>query len=36
VPAAKSLWWDFEEVPGRAYRLFLSAKRIDALMEEGG
>jgi GNAT superfamily N-acetyltransferase len=28
--------WDFEEVPGHAYRLFLSAKRLDAMMEEGG
>ena len=26
--------WDFEELPGHPYRLFLGAKRLDALMEE--
>jgi len=26
--------WDFEELPGHPYRLFLSAKRLAALMEE--
>jgi GNAT superfamily N-acetyltransferase len=25
--------WDFEELPGHPYRLFLSAKRLQALME---
>jgi GNAT superfamily N-acetyltransferase len=25
--------WDFEELPGHPYRLFLSAKRLDAMME---
>jgi ribosomal protein S18 acetylase RimI-like enzyme len=36
--AAKAFYrrWDFEEVPGHPYRLFLSAKRLDAMMEEGG
>jgi GNAT superfamily N-acetyltransferase len=24
--------WDFEELPGHPYRLFLSAKRLDAMM----
>jgi GNAT superfamily N-acetyltransferase len=26
--------WDFEELPGHPYRLFLSAKRLDAMMGE--
>jgi GNAT superfamily N-acetyltransferase len=26
--------WDFEELPGRPYRLFLSAKRLDTMMGE--
>ena len=26
--------WDFEELPGHPYRLFLSAKRLDAMMAE--
>jgi GNAT superfamily N-acetyltransferase len=26
--------WDFEELPGRPYRLFLSVKRLDAMMGE--
>ncbi len=36
--AAKAFYrrWDFEEVPGHAYRLFLSAKRLDAMMKEAG
>jgi hypothetical protein len=25
--------WDFEELPGHPYRLFLSAKRLEAMME---
>ena len=25
--------WDFQELPGRPYRLFVSAKRLDAMME---
>jgi len=34
--AAKAFYqqWDFEELPGHPYRLFLGAKRLDALMEE--
>jgi GNAT superfamily N-acetyltransferase len=34
--AAKSFYrhWDFEELPGHPYRLFISAKRLDAMMEE--
>jgi GNAT superfamily N-acetyltransferase len=28
--------WDFAELPGRPYRLFLSAKRLEAMMEDGG
>ena len=34
--AAKAFYrrWDFEEVPGHPYRLFLSAKRLDAMMNE--
>jgi GNAT superfamily N-acetyltransferase len=34
--AAKAFYrqWDFEELPGHPYRLFLSAKRLQALMEE--
>jgi GNAT superfamily N-acetyltransferase len=34
--AAKAFYrhWDFEELPGHPYRLFLSAKRLDAMMEE--
>jgi len=33
--AAKDFYrhWDFEEIPGQPYRLFLSAKRLDAMME---
>jgi GNAT superfamily N-acetyltransferase len=33
--AAKAFYcrWDFEEVPGHPYRLFLSAKRLAAMME---
>ena len=36
--AAKAFYrrWDFEEVPGHAYRLVLSAKRLDAMMETAG
>ncbi|NLX97819.1 MAG: GNAT family N-acetyltransferase [Rhodopirellula sp.] len=32
--AAKAFYrhWDFEEVPGHPYRLFLSAKKLDAMM----
>jgi ribosomal protein S18 acetylase RimI-like enzyme len=32
--AAKRFYqqWDFEELPGHPYRLFLSAKRLDAMM----
>jgi GNAT superfamily N-acetyltransferase len=32
--AAKSFYqkWDFEEMPGHPYRLFLSAKRLEAMM----
>jgi GNAT superfamily N-acetyltransferase len=26
--------WDFQEMPGHPYRLFLSAKRLEALMQE--
>jgi len=26
--------WNFEELPGRPYRLFLSAKRLGAMMEK--
>jgi GNAT superfamily N-acetyltransferase len=26
--------WDFEELPGNPYRLFLSAQRLEALMNE--
>jgi len=29
------LHWDFEELPGHPYRLFLSAKRLEAMMEAG-
>jgi GNAT superfamily N-acetyltransferase len=34
--AAKAFYqrWDFEELPGHPYRLFLSAKGLDAMMEE--
>ncbi len=34
--AAKAFYrqWDFEELPGHPYRLFLSAKRLDAMMQE--
>jgi GNAT superfamily N-acetyltransferase len=33
--AAKSFYqrWDFEALPGHPYRLFLSAKRLEAMME---
>ena len=26
--------WDFEELPGHPFRLFLSAKRLEAMMEQ--
>ena len=26
--------YDFEELPGHPYRLFLSARRLEAMMEE--
>jgi GNAT superfamily N-acetyltransferase len=34
--AAKAFYqkWDFQELPGHPYRLFLSAKRLGAMMEE--
>ena len=34
--AAKTFYqhWDFEELPGHPFRLFLSAKRLEAMMEE--
>ena len=34
--AAKAFYrqWDFAELPGHPYRLFLSAKRLDAMMQE--
>jgi GNAT superfamily N-acetyltransferase len=34
--AAKAFYqhWDFEELPGHPYRLYLSAKRLEALMHE--
>jgi GNAT superfamily N-acetyltransferase len=34
--AAKAFYqqWDFQELPGRPYRLFLSAKQLDAMMEK--
>lgn len=34
--AAKSFYrhWDFEELPGHPYRLFLSSQRLEALMRE--
>ncbi len=34
--AAKAFYqqWDFDELPGHPYRLFLSTKRLDAMMEE--
>lgn len=34
--AAKAFYrhWDFEELPGHPHRLFLSAKRLAAMMEE--
>lgn len=34
--AAKAFYrhWDFEEIPGHPYRLFLNAKRLAAMMEE--
>jgi GNAT superfamily N-acetyltransferase len=28
------LRWDFEELPGHPYRLYLSAKRLEAMMQE--
>jgi GNAT superfamily N-acetyltransferase len=33
--AAKAFYrrWDFEELPGHPYRLFLSARRLEAMME---
>jgi GNAT superfamily N-acetyltransferase len=35
--AAKAFYqhWDFEPLPGHPYRLFLSAKRLAAMMEDG-
>jgi hypothetical protein len=27
--------WDFAELPGHPYRLFLSAKRLEAIMQGG-
>lgn len=35
-PAAKAFYqrWDFEALPGHPYRLFLSAKRLEAMMEK--
>jgi hypothetical protein len=27
--------WDFQELPGHPYRLYLSAKRLDAMMNAG-
>lgn len=34
--AAKTFYqhWSFQELPGHPYRLFLSAKRLEAMMEE--
>ena len=34
--AAKAFYqhWDFEELPGHPYRLYLSAKRLEALMHD--
>jgi GNAT superfamily N-acetyltransferase len=34
--AAKAFYkqWDFEEVPGQPYRLFLSVKRLEAMMQK--
>jgi GNAT superfamily N-acetyltransferase len=34
--AAKAFYrrWDFEELPGQPYRLFLSARRLEAMMGE--
>jgi len=34
--AAKSFYqhWDFQELPGHPYRLFLSANRLEAMMRE--
>ncbi|MGQ0635220.1 MAG: GNAT family N-acetyltransferase [Planctomycetaceae bacterium] len=34
--AAKSFYlqWDFEELPGHPYRLYLSARRLEALMHQ--
>ena len=36
--AAKAFYlrWDFDEMPGHPYRLFLSAKRLDAMYDGGG
>ena len=36
--AAKSFYqqWDFQEVPERPYRLFLSAHQLEAMMREPG
>jgi len=35
-PAAKTFYqqWDFDELPGHPYRLFLSTRRLEALMQE--
>ena len=34
--AAKAFYrrWDFEQLPGHPFRLFLSAKRLEAMMQE--
>jgi len=36
--AAKAFYehWDFRELPGHPYRLFLSAKQLDAMMNSAG
>ena len=36
IDAAKAFYqhWDFTELPGHPYRLFLGAKQLDALMGE--
>jgi GNAT superfamily N-acetyltransferase len=35
--AAKEFYkrWDFDELPGQPYRLYLSATRLDAMMQKG-
>jgi len=34
--AAKTFYkrWDFRELPGHPYRLFVSAKQLDAMMNQ--